>query len=114
MASINLQDGEQARLTITKEQEAEISKLYRQVYLDLKKQMKSLPLQGEGTTSQSLRKTYLNKLVKQLKEAYGSLGEGLEKQIKKGMQDTASTVVQANDDWLKKAGLKIEGAYSFA
>ena len=113
MASINLQDGEQARLTITKEQEIEISKLYRQVYLDLKKQMESLPLQGEGTTSQSLKKTYLNKLVKQLKEAYKSLGEGLEKQIKKGMQDTASTVVQANDDWLKKVGLKIEGAYSF-
>lgn len=113
MASINLQDGEQARLTITKEQEVEISKLYRQVYLDLKKQMESLPPQGEGTTSQSLRKTYLNKLVKQLKEEYKAVGEGLEKQIKKGMQDTASTIVQANDDWLKKAGLKIEGAYSF-
>lgn len=113
MASINLQDGEQARLTITKEQEIGISKLYRQVYLDLKKQMEALPLQGKGTTSQSLKKTYLNKLVKQLKEAYQSLGEGLEKQIKKGMQDTASTVVQANDDWLKKVGLKIEGAYSF-
>ena len=112
MSSINLQDGEQARLTITKEQEVEISKLYRQVYLDLKKQMESLPLQGEGTTSQSLKKTYLNKLVKQLKVEYKSIGEGLEKQIKKGMQDTASTVVQANDDWLKKAGLKIEGAYS--
>lgn len=113
MASINLQDGEQARLTITKEQEIEISKLYRQVYLDLKKQMESLPPQGEGTTSQSLRKTYLNKLVKQLKEEYKAVGEGLEKQIKKGMQDTASTIVQANDDWLRKAGLKIEGAYSF-
>ena len=113
MASINLQDGEQARLTITKEQEVEISKLYRQVYLDLKKQMGSLPLQGEGTASQSLKKTYLNKLVKQLKEEYKAIGEGLEKQIKKNMQDTASTVVQANDDWLKKAGLKIEGAYSF-
>lgn len=113
MASINLQDGEQARLTITKEQEVEISKLYRQVYLDLKKQMEALPPQGEGTPSQSLRKTYLNKLVKQLKEEYKAVGEGLEKQIKKGMQDTASTIVQANDDWLRKAGLKIEGAYSF-
>lgn len=113
MASINLQDGEQARLTITKEQEVEISKLYRQVYLDLKKQMGSLPPQGEGPASQSLRKTYLNKLIKQLKEEYKAIGEGLEKQIKKGMQDTASTVVQANADWLKKAGLTIEGAYSY-
>ena len=113
MASINLQDGEQARLTITKEQEVEISKLYRQVYLDLKKQMGSLPPQGEGTASQSLKKTYLNKLIKQLKEEYKALGEELEEQIKKNMQDTASTVVQANADWLKKAGLTIEGAYSY-
>ena len=113
MASINLQDGEQARLTITKEQEVEISKLYRQVYLDLKKQMEALPLQGEGTTSQSLKKAYLNKLIKQLKEEYKALGEELEEQIKKGMQDTASTVVQANAEWLKKAGLTIEGAYSY-
>ena len=113
MASINLQDGEQARLTITKEQEAEISKLYHKVYLNLKKQMDALPLQGEGTTSQSLKKTYLNKLIKQLKAEYKSLGEGLEGQIKKGMKDVSSSVVQANDDWLQKVGIKIEGAYSF-
>lgn len=113
MASINLQDGEQARLTITKEQEVEISKLYRQVYLDLKKQMASLPNQGTGTTSQTLTKTYLNKLIKELKAAYQSLGEGLEKQIQKGMQETAEAVVKSNSDWLSKAGLKIEGAYSY-
>lgn len=113
MPKINLQDGEQARLTITREQEIEISKLYHEVYLKLKKQMDALPLQGEGTASQSLRKTYLNKLIKQLKTEYKSLGEGLEKQIKKGMKDVSSSVVQANDDWLQKVGIKIEGAYSF-
>lgn len=113
MPKLNLQDGEQARLTITREQEVEISKLYHEVYLKLKKQMDALPLQGEGTASQSLRKTYLNKLIKQLKAEYKSLGEGLEKQIKKGMKDTSSSVVQANNDWLQKVGIKIEGAYSF-
>ena len=112
MSSISLQDGEKARLTITKEQENEISKLYHQVYLKYKKQMNALPLQGEGTVSQSLKKTYLNKLTKQLKAAYQSLGEGLEKQIVKGMESTASAVVQSNADWLSKVGLKIEGAYS--
>ena len=112
MGSISLQDGEKARLTITKEQENEISKLYHQVYLKYKKQMNALPLQGEGTVSQSLKKTYLNKLTKQLKAAYQSLGEGLEKQIVKGMESTASAVVQSNADWLSKVGLKIEGAYS--
>ena len=111
MAKINLQDGELARMQITKEQEVEISKLYRQTYLGLKKQMETLS--HSGTTSESLQKTYLNKLVKQLKEAYKSNGEGLEKQIQKGMLDTAQAVVDNNSDWLKKAGLKVEGAYSY-
>lgn len=111
MAKINLQDGELARMQITKEQEVEISKLYRQTYLGLKKEMEKLS--HSGTTSESLRKTYLNKLVKQLKEAYQSIGEGLEKQIQKGMMDTAQAVVDNNSDWLKKAGLKVEGAYSY-
>lgn len=111
MAKINLQDGELARMQITKEQEVEISKLYHQTYLNLQKEMKGLS--HEGSTSESLRKTYLNKLVKQLKESYKSIGEGLEKQIQKGMLDAAQAVVDNNSDWLKKAGLKVEGAYSY-
>lgn len=111
MGYISLRDGEKARLNITKAQEDEISKLYRQVYLDLKKKMDKLS--HSGTTSESLRKTYLNKMVKELKEAYKSLGVGLEKSIEKGIGDTATAVVQNNADWLKKAGLTIEGAYSY-
>lgn len=111
MAKINLQDGELARMQITKEQEVEISKLYHQTYLGLKKEMEKLS--HSGTTSESLRKTYLNKLVKQLKGSYQSIGEGLEKQIQKGMLDTAQAVVDNNSDWLKKAGLKVEGSYSY-
>lgn len=111
MGYISLRDGEQARLNITKAQEDEISKLYHQVYLDLKKKMAKLS--HSGTTSESLRKTYLNKLTKELKAAYKSLGVGLEKTIEKGIVDTATAVVQNNADWLKKAGLTIEGAYSY-
>ena len=111
MGYISLRDGEKARLNITKAQEDEISKLYRQVYLDLKKKMDKLS--HSGTASESLRKTYLNKMVKELKAAYKSLGVGLEKSIEKGIGDTATAVVQNNADWLKKAGLTIEGAYSY-
>ena len=111
MGYISLRDGEKARLNITKAQEDEISKLYRQVYLDLKKKMDKLS--HSGTASESLRKTYLNKMVKELKAAYKSLGVGLEKSIEKGIGDTANAVVQNNADWLKKAGLTIEEAYSY-
>lgn len=113
MAKISFHKAEQTRLKITKEQEAEIANLYKQVYKDYKKQMEALPLKGEGTVSQSIQKTYLNKLTKQLKEAYQSISWDLESQIEKGMLDAAGAVVKDNDTWLKKAGISIEGAYSY-
>lgn len=113
MAKISFYKAEQARLKITKEQEKEIADLYKQVYKDYKKQMDALPLKGEGTVSQSIQRTYLNKLTKQLKEAYQSISWDLESQIEKGMLDAAGAVVEDNDTWLKKAGLSIEGAYSY-
>lgn len=108
---INLRDGEQARLEITQEQEKAISDLYKSVYKDLKKQADKLP--KGGTTSQSLRKSYLNKLTKQLKEAYKTTGAAVEDQIKQSMEDAAQAVVSSNNNWLEKVGLKIEGAYSY-
>lgn len=113
MAKISFYHAEQTRLEITKEQEEEIANLYKQVYKDYKKQMDALPLKGEGTASQSIQRTYLNKLTKQLKEAYQSISWNLESQIEKGMLDAAGAVVEDNDTWLKKAGISIKGAYSY-
>ena len=113
MAKINLQDAELARMSITQEQEKEISALYHQIYKEYKKEMSSLPLKGEGTISQSLRKTYLNKLTKQLKEAYQELDSKLESQIKSGMEKTAQATVDGVREWTQKAGLTVEGIYSY-
>lgn len=111
MAKINLQDGELARMQITKEQEKEIAELYHQTYLELKKEMEKLS--HEGSTSESLRKTYLNKIVKQLKEAYKTTGSTVENKVKDNMEKAAQAVVDNNSNWLKKVGLKVEGAYSY-
>lgn len=111
MAKINLQDGEIARLQITKAQEAEITNLYHQTYLNLKKQMNSIP--KNGTPSDSMRRSYLKKLTSQLKESYQSMGGDLEKSIKDGMLATSQAVVDANDVWLQKAGITLQGAYSY-
>lgn len=111
MAKINLQDGEIARLQITKAQEAEITNLYHQTYLNLKKQMNSIP--KNGTPSDSMRRYYLKKLTSQLKESYQSMGGDLEKSIKDGMLATSQAVVDANDVWLQKAGITLQGAYSY-
>lgn len=111
MAKINLQDGEIARLQITKAQEAEITNLYRQTYLNLKKQMNSIP--KNGTPSDSMRRSYLKKLTSQLKESYQSMRGDLEKSIKGGMLATSQAVVNANDVWLQKVGITLQGAYSY-
>ena len=111
MAKINLQDGEIARLQITKAQEAEITNLYRQTYLNLKKQMNSIP--KNGTPSDSMRRSYLKKLTSQLKESYQSMRGDLEKSIKDGMLATSQAVVDANDVWLQKVGITLQGAYSY-
>lgn len=100
-----------ARLRITKAQEAEITNLYRQTYLNLKKQMNSIP--KNETPSDSMRRSYLKKLTSQLKESYQSMRGDLEKSIKDGMLATSQAVVDANDVWLQKVGITLQGAYSY-
>lgn len=111
MAEWTLADATQIRANLTKEQEDEISMLYRKVYLQVRKQMLSIP--KDGTTSQQIQKQYLDKLHKQLDEAYKSLGVGLEKQIQKEAKKAAQGVVESSKKMTNKLGFKIEGAYSF-
>lgn len=111
MAEWTLAYATQIRANLTKEQEDEISMLYRKVYLQVRKQMLSIP--KDGTTSQQIQKQYLDRLHKQLDEAYKSLGVGLEKQIQKEAKKAAQGVVDDSTEFFSKAGLTIEGAYSF-
>lgn len=111
MAEWTLADATQIRASLTKEQENEISMLYRRVYLQVRKQMLSIP--KDGTTSQQIQRQYLDRLHKQLDEAYKSLGVGLEKQIEKEAKKAAQGVVDDSTDFFSKAGLTIEGAHSF-
>lgn len=111
MAEWTLADATQIRANLTKDQEDEISMLYRKVYLQVRKQMLAIP--KDGTTSQQIQKQYLDKLHKQLDEAYKSLGIGLEKQIQKEAKKAAQGVVESSKKMTNKLGFKIEGAYSF-
>lgn len=111
MAEWKLADAENIRTNLTKEQEDEISMLYRKVYLQVRKQMLAIP--KDGTTSQQIQKQYLDKLHKQLDEAYKSLGIGLEKQLQKEAKKAAQGVVESSKKMTNKLGFKIEGSYSF-
>lgn len=106
-----LEDAENIRVNLTKEQENEISMLYRQVYLQIRKQMLSIP--KDGTVSEQLRRQYLNELHKQLDEAYKSIGIGLEKKIEKEAQKAAQGVVDDANTFMEKLNITVKGAYSF-
>lgn len=109
MAGISLRDAEAARLQITREQAAEVQGLYRSVYREYRKQLKSLTSGGATT---SLRKTQLRKLTEELKTAYEGLGRQLEGNITSAVTQTSQAVVQANNSWMSGMGLKITGAYA--
>lgn len=109
MAGIALKDAEAARLEITREQAAEVQKLYREVYKEYRKRLKGLT---SGGATSSLRKSQLRKLMEGLKTAYESLGRQLEGNITSAVERTSQAVVDANTVWLSEAGLKIAGAYA--
>lgn len=109
MAGISLRDAEAARLQITREQAAEVQGLYRSVYREYRKQLKSLTSGGATT---SLRKAQLKKLTEELKTAYESLGRQLEGNITSAVTQTSQAVVQANNSWMSDIGLNITGAYA--
>lgn len=110
MPGFSLKDAENIRSNLTKQQEDEISLLYRRVYLNVRKQMLAIP--KDGTTSQKIQRQYLDKLHKQLDESYKSLGIGLEKKLKKEAEKAAKGVVEDAKAFTKKAGFSIEGAFS--
>lgn len=110
MPGISLRNAEQARLEITRDQAVEVEKLYRSVYKDMRKQLKSMTAGGATT---SLRKSQLRKLTESLKEAYNTLGPQLEGSITSAITDVSQAVVDANNSWLQSAGLKVKGAYAY-
>lgn len=110
MAGISLKDAEAARLEITREQAAEVQKLYRGVYRDMRRQLKGMT---SGGATSSLRRSQLKHLTESLKTAYEGLGRQLEGNITSAVERTSQAVVDANTAWLSEAGLKIAEVYAY-
>ncbi len=110
MATWRLTDAEEIRRKLTKEQENEISKLYKQTYIENKKKLQSIP--KKGTVTQQLQQSYLKGLIKDLEAAYKSIGTGLEETIKKNMEKVGQAVINDNIKFLEKGGIIIKGSFS--
>ncbi len=110
MANIKIKDAERIRENLTRQQEREISALYRRVQLQARHELRKIP--QNGTVTDSLRASYLKNLEKQLAGAYEELGAGLEKKIKKNMAVSAQGVINNINSSFSRGGLQMQGAFS--
>lgn len=109
MAKWTLADASSVMQNLTAQQENEISLLYKQVYNNVKKELKNTP--KDGTVSQQIQYQYLTGLSKELNAAYKSLGVGLQASIKANAKKAAAGVVASSDALLSKVGFSIKGAF---
>lgn len=112
MADIKIKDAERIRENLTRQQEREISALYRRVQLEARHELRKIP--KNGTVTDSMRASYLRNLEKQLVSAYESLGAGLERKVKQNMSTMAQSVVNdINSNFSSgRSPLQMQGAFS--
>lgn len=110
MTEWKLADAEKIRESLTKEQEKEIAEMYRRVYLDCRRQFQAIP--KDGTATEQLQRLYLDRLVKQLDEAYETLGVNLEGTIRANTLRMAEATAEAASSFPTKRVFEIQGAFS--
>ena len=105
---LNLRTAEQERVRLTASQQRQIQRLYENAAKEIAKQAEQAP----RVTSDALRKQYLNQLQNQLNEELDKIQAEVESTVKDNMKKTAEAVVSDNIDFLKEAGMPIQGAFS--
>lgn len=95
----------------SKETQKKIAKLYTDVAKSVEREMAGLPEQGR--VSETLRKEYLFNYSQQLQEEIGRLQSSISGATIQGMRGAAEAVVDASNGFMGRAGLKIEGAFSY-
>ena len=88
-----------------------IVKLYKDVAKSIEKAMQNIP--EYGTVSESIRKNYLDDYVKKLNKEIQGLQAKISDATIEGMYGASDAVVTSNNDFMGKAGLTIEGAFSY-
>lgn len=110
MPVLTLKDAESARNAITKRQQRQIRKLYRDVAKDIAKEAKSL--KGKENISSIMRTQYLQTLEKQVTVEINKISTELQKITQNGMKDVATATVKDSLGWLSKMGFSTKGLLS--
>lgn len=107
MPEIDLADA--TKVAQSKAIQKKIQKLYKKVANDLAKEAKNLP--KDGKISEKMRKNYLNQYVKSLEKEIDKLELEIYKEVQVSMNLTAQAVVDANIEFMSRAGLGLKGAF---
>jgi len=107
---LSLKDSETARNAITKQQQKQIKKLYRDVAKDIAKEAKSL--KSKTNISSIMRTQYLQTLEKQIAVEVSKISTELHKITKDGIQGVAEATTKETLQWLSKLGFQTKGLLS--
>lgn len=110
MKEIELADLSKVR--IATETQKDIAKMYESISKDIAKEIKSLPSKVASSTSESVRRSYLNALKKQIDAELDKTTRQISSVTKNSIRATSSAVVQGNNQFMERAGLKMTGAFS--
>ena len=108
MGALNFRKAENYRVKLTKEQQRQIQKLYKEVAEDIANQAKKAP----RVPSDRLRKVYLDHLEKQINHNLEKIQDEIGGNIESTMHKVAESVADCNLDFLKKVGFPVQGAFS--
>ena len=109
--NIRFKIAEGNRIKITKQQRKQIKDMYYEI--SKKARIKAEELSHLENISSVVRKKYLEDLVKELNENITILNQTLEKSIQENMKAVSLSVVNDNEQWLKKVGINLSASYKY-
>lgn len=109
MAKFSLYRAENTRIKLTKQQQKQVAKIYREAAKSIGKRADSLP----RTPSSPLYKSVLIKLQREILQNLEKTEMGLKGTIEDNMRKVSQSVVESNESFLKRVRLSIFGAYGF-
>lgn len=110
MPVLTLKGAESARNAITKKQQKEIRRLYRNVAKEIANEAKSL--KGKTNISSIMRTQYLQTLEKQVTAEVSKVSAELHKITQSGMKGVAEATTEETLEWLSKLGFQTKGLLS--
>ena len=107
---LSLKDSETARNAITKRQQKQIRKLYRDVAKDIAKETKAL--KSRTNISSIMRTQYLKELENQIAVEVSKISTELQRITQNGMKDVAKATTNETLERLSKLGFQTKGLLS--